>query len=221
MKYIGYFFKQIKYINSIMSVIIDNTTTTTIGNAIIGTALLTDSNIFGVSTAWVNNLVNNLNLALNQALTYTIGGIKTVPSLGLTSGTSATSVTNIGKVNATTVDIFPSTQGVAALTIGTLGQPMQSTLVANSWSKPIVVAPAQNSATPYTRIQSGFTATNSSGIKTNFPLQFSVGCIPRVFITSNTSVGLNASAYNVTNVDFYAWVNSSGNVICSWFALGY
>jgi len=203
-----------------MSVKIDNTTTTTIGNAIVGTTTIGSSSILAASTAFVNNFVNNLGLALNQSISYAISGIKSVPYITFVAGTSAVSNTGLGKVNATTVDIFPSTQAGAALTINNYLQPMQSSLVPNSWSKPIVVAPAQNSATPYTRIQSGVIIANSTGVTVSFPTPFSGGCIPRVFMCSQTAGAANTSAFNVSNSGFTAYC-AGGNTSCCYFALGF
>jgi hypothetical protein len=201
-----------------MSVKIDSIQTISIGEANVGTAT-SGSSILASSTGYVNNFVNTIGLALNQSISYSISGIKTFTnSLTLIDGLGS-STTSIGTSIATAVNLLSSSVSNAIIVLNGFTQPLQVSNSTNTWSNALVIAPAQNSATPYTKLISGKNTTAGSGSVITFSPAFSVGCVPRVFINSE-AVGtqLVVGAYNVTNVSFS---QAGGGGTISWFALGY
>lgn len=202
-----------------MSVKSNLMTTTTITTPNVGTASLGSSSILASSTAFVNNFVNNLNMVLNQILTYTLTGIKTFAN-DLTIGGFTNSAGNpsIGTVNAGTIKLCPSSSG--ALTLNTLAQPLQP-ITSTSWSKPLIIALPQDTATPHTKIVSGIIPQIDTTNRTvSYPIAFTVGCVPRVFAVSTSTTPQTIAVFNVTNSSFQCKV-VSGTVTGSYFALGF
>jgi hypothetical protein len=199
-----------------MTTKIDSINNVSIGEAIVGT-VMNGVSILAASTGYVNNFVNNLGLALNQAITYSISGTKTFSNdLVLTDGL-ASGTTSIGIGVTTVVNLLSSSVASASVVINGFTQSLQVSGV-NTWSRPIIVAPDVTNGIPHSIILSAQQAS-SSGTRINFTPPFSVGCIPRVFICSQqTGTQLVVGAYNVDRTGFN---QSGGASFISWFAVGY
>ena len=188
----------------------------TIGEANVGT-VITGGSTLASSTAYVNNFVNDLGLALNKIITYSISGIKTFTNAliltdGLASGTTA-----IGTGVTTAVNILSSSLAGASIVINGFTQSLQVSGT-DTWSQPIIVAPDVTNGIPHSIILSAQQVSNS-GLRINFTPPFSVGCVPRVFICSQQAgTQLVVGAFNVDRTGF----NQCGFAsYVTWFALGY
>jgi hypothetical protein len=195
-------------------------TTTTITNPIVGTASLGSSSTLAISTAFVINYVNNLTMILRQNISYSLSGIKTFLNDFTVTDTSSGASPNIGTVRAGTINLCPSSSGALRLnTFDQLLQPITST----SWSKPLVIALPQDTATPHTVIITGITTALTTGVNTTvtFSTAFTAGCVPRVWCCSTSTVPALIAVFDVTNTNFKARQNSGGTISGSYFALGF
>ena len=196
-----------------MSVKSNIMTTVEITNPIVGTASLGSSSTLATSTAYVNNFMTNGTFILQQLVSYVLSGIKTFSNDLTIGSTSSAGNPSIGTVRAGTINLCPSTSG--ALRLNGFDQPLQP-ITSNSWSKPLVIALPQDTATPHTVIQSGTFSTNT-GINTviSFTTAFTAGCVPRVWACSTTSPPQLVAIFNATNTGFSARQNVVATLTCS------
>jgi hypothetical protein len=196
-----------------MSVLANNITVNSIGLANVGTATTDDNSTQIASYNYTFNTFFSKYILTFPSLTNIITGVKTFTNGFRTYGTAETSsLTTVGAVRASIVDILPST--TASLII--IGQsqvlsPFSGT-GNNTYKNPIVVKDTNN------KIQAGsITTTTPAGTSVAFRIPFSG--TPLVFLTTNVvGTGENTGVFDVTPTGFKAVSNATGRVF--WIAIG-
>jgi hypothetical protein len=171
------------------------------------------------TASFVRTLMNSINLVFNNIYdvinTYTISAVKTIPEIIIE--TVANNIA-IGSIVADQVNVLSSLAPSGRLYIRNVLQALLPSGTAG-YSIPLIT----NSSTT-TKIQGNFSGINSSGSTIIFPVAFSVGCVPFVFVNVQNSTPNPPMLYQpsgtLPNVGFGASIgaNTKGSV---YFAVGY
>jgi hypothetical protein len=198
-----------------MSVLADTVTSTSIGNADIGTATTGDNTTKLASSAFVINSFNALNYVLNYALNYVITGVKTFTNgLPLTNGTNPLFPISLGMTRASIIDMKPANATTNNVLIQGQTQfmsPNFGTVSATPFRNPIVVKTGERN-----RMLNGTVTATSAGATVVFTPAFTT--TPLMFLTPNVTTPVGAGTLDVSPTGFKA--HAGTNTTCLWFALG-